>query len=101
VPLTDGHQRFPQENNVNKNVDERYSVNMALALEAGNCDSYRATVIVNPCESDSSRFKWNHSLPLHIKHESYCMSTKLLHTSLLELALSMGIKDEKITRFHV
>ncbi|KYQ55102.1 hypothetical protein ALC60_06105 [Trachymyrmex zeteki] len=35
VPLTDGHQRFPQENNVYKNVDERYSVNMALALEAG------------------------------------------------------------------
>ncbi|EGI58790.1 hypothetical protein G5I_12901 [Acromyrmex echinatior] len=39
MPLTDGHQRFPQENNVYKNVDERYSVNMALALEAGNGDS--------------------------------------------------------------
>ncbi|KYN34585.1 hypothetical protein ALC56_11073 [Trachymyrmex septentrionalis] len=39
VPLTDGHQRFPQENNVYKNVDERYSVNMALALEAGTGDS--------------------------------------------------------------
>ncbi|KYN02987.1 hypothetical protein ALC62_06081 [Cyphomyrmex costatus] len=39
VPLTDGHQRFPQENNVYKNVDERYSVNMALALEGSHGDS--------------------------------------------------------------
>lgn len=94
MPLTDGHQRFPQENNVYKNVDERYSVNMAHALGAVAAIPREQTVIVNPCESGSSRFKWNHSLPLHIKHE-ICMLTTLFYTGLLGQPCQWGLKMKR------
>ncbi|TGZ49685.1 Uncharacterized protein DBV15_01311, partial [Temnothorax longispinosus] len=37
VPLTDGHQRFPQENNVYKNVDERDTAREYGAARFGGC----------------------------------------------------------------
>lgn len=98
LSLTDGRQRFPQENNVYKNVDERYSVNMADGGALEEAPQFLESDESNPCESDSSRrstFKCGTVRSLCILNTRYssCINKCANFAILLELIRSISSRE--------